>query len=192
MTKLTHQTFSAESGDLPEKAIAYLLQYGFTQSMQDAVAGSAKAVKDLAAACRAGGDGFDKAHAKWLKWAKDCNMIEDLDFANNEHVELFAKRAVTKDAEERFMAILAGTVGTRGGGPRLDPVERVMREIAEAAIKAQCKSKGIKLPSDAEMKEYVRLFLEANEADTRKRAQKRLKEEAELGKGVVLDFLPKA
>jgi hypothetical protein len=42
------------------------------------------------------------------------------------------------------------------------------------------------------MKEYIRLFLEANEADTRKRATKRLKEEADLGKGVVLDFLPKA
>lgn len=191
MTKLTHQKIEIDSATLPEKAVAYLLQYGFTQSLQDAVAGSAKAIKTLAAECRAGGDGFDKAHAKWLKACEYAGHV-DVRFDEDASVETLAKATVEADLQARLADILAGTVGTRSGGPRLDPVERVMREIAEAAIRAQCKAKGIKLPTDAEMKEYVRLFIEANEADTRKRAQKRLKEEAELGKGVELGFLPKA
>ena len=51
MTKVTytHATageLSLETSTLPESAISYLLQYGFSQSLQDSIAGRAKAVRE--------------------------------------------------------------------------------------------------------------------------------------------------
>lgn len=52
MTTLTYgrhgQTYSTKVEDLPAEAIAYLLQYGWAQSLQDSVAGRAKKVRDEA------------------------------------------------------------------------------------------------------------------------------------------------
>lgn len=50
MTKLTYtregQEFSCDVESLPPAALAYLLQYGWAQSLQDCIAGRAKLVRD--------------------------------------------------------------------------------------------------------------------------------------------------
>lgn len=158
---LKHGDFTLElAGDFT-KTQAYLLQYGFTQSMQDAVAGTAKAVRDLAADCRKGGDGFDKAMAKWTK-TLEYTVMPDADFAIDADVEKVASMAMHQDATMRYEAILTGTVGTRSGGGRLPPVDRTMAEIAEEEIRAAHATRKIKLPDAAGMRDLVQRHLAKN------------------------------
>lgn len=169
--------------DMSAKTVAYLLQYGFAQSLQDAVAGSAKAIKDLAAECRKGGDGFDKAFAKWEK-AYDYAELLTADFMSDADVDLVAKRTVSRDQAERFDAILAGTVGTRSTGPRGDVVSRVMAEIAEKVIRQVHATKGMKLPDAAGMKAYIAQYLDKYADKTRAEAEAQIARDKAMAESV--------
>lgn len=174
MIKLTHGDFAIEMAGDYTATQRYLLQYGFTQSMQDAVAGTAKSVRELAAECRAGGDDFDKALVKWQKLVGEVGM-EGADFEDTiGAVEAVAKAAVKADAQSRYDAILAGTVGSRTGGPRVPQVDRVAMDIAEEEIRVAHTTKKIKLPDAAGMRELVQRHVAKNGDRLRASAQRRI------------------
>lgn len=174
-TKLTYSDHTVTAADIAPAGIAYLLQYGFAQSLQDAVAGTAKAVRDVAAACRAGGDGFDKTHKKWIALCENAGL-EGADFAADEQVTLVATATVASDMASRFNAILAGEVGTRAGGPRLDPVDRTMRDIAERELREYCRANKVAMVKGKELTDMLAEMIADDESRYRADA------EAELAK----------
>lgn len=132
---VSYGDFATDMSVLSDHSIRYLLQYGFAQTLQDARAGSAKEVRDTAAACVKGGDGFDKAFAKWNRLIKAAGAGES-DYEDADDVSQLAGMKAEADMRAKFNAILSGEIGTGAGGVRLDPVERTMRTIAEREIRA--------------------------------------------------------
>lgn len=134
MTTLSYErngkTYSAEVESLPAPAIAYLLQYGFAQSLQDSIAGRAKAVMEEMLPPVADRKPDFVAPAKE---AIAAAILQDLDGQLN----------------KRLDAIVAGTVATRGPGVARDPTSGIVREL----LVAYAKAKGKKLPK-ADSDEY--------------------------------------
>jgi hypothetical protein len=52
----------------------------------------------------------------------------------------------TEARQKRFDAILAGSVGTRVGGPRLSPVDRAKNDIVDERLAAICKARNVAMP----------------------------------------------
>lgn len=137
MTTLSYErggkTYTTEVETLPATAIAYLLQYGFSQSLQDSIAGRAKAVAD-----------------EMLPPVADRKA----DFVVPTQAQIDA--AVASDIEgqlgKRLDAIKAGSVATRGAGVARDPAAGIVREL----LVAWAKAKGGKLPK-ADSDEYKAL-----------------------------------
>lgn len=120
-------------GDIQPDALLYLVTYGYKQSMADAIAGTAKAVKDAAAS--RGTEPGDKA------WAK---MVDGLD-ESLVTVESITQAIVALELSERHAAIVAGTVGTREGGPRMTGIDKAMRDMATREVEAKAKALKIDL-----------------------------------------------
>jgi hypothetical protein len=113
--------FSVEAESLPAVSVAYLMQYGWAQSLQDSIAGAAKAKRsDLEAT-----DAY-----------KNGEMDDD-ELADE--IDLF----VLGKLEARAKAIREGTVGARVSEPR-DPVTKLAREQVLAALKAKGKKVDLK------------------------------------------------
>lgn len=100
--------FNVDTATLPQVSIDYLLQYGFAQSMQDCIAGRAKAVR-----------------AETLE--KNKNASED-------DIDLAILSDIEGRLGKRFDAIKAGSVGV--SAPR-DPVATLAREQVRAALKGR-------------------------------------------------------
>lgn len=142
-------------------AAAYLLVYGWKQSLQDSVASIATRVKDA------------KPDARKVM-VRDHNMTDDVtdeDLAK-------AVRAMTLAA--RAKAIMAGAVGVRVGGARLDPIESRMRDIADAKIYAAAKKKGAKRPTGDDLSELRAGYIAKHGDALRQLAESQLAMEAEL------------
>lgn len=137
MTKLSYErggkVYETESSTLPETAIAYLLQYGFSQSLQDSIAGRAKAVAE-----------------EMLPPVADRKP----DFVVPTQADIDAAVAADIDGmlQKRTAAIIAGSVATRGPGIARDPAAGIIREL----LVAWAKAKGGKLPK-ADSDEYKAL-----------------------------------
>jgi hypothetical protein len=56
------------------------------------------------------------------------------------------KDMATEARDKRFQAILAGSVGIRVGGPRLDPVSRASNDIVDERLAAICKARNVAMP----------------------------------------------
>jgi hypothetical protein len=101
-----------------ESSVAYLLQYGYDQSMQDSIAGRAKRLRD-----KANEDA-----------AKNGSVVDAAQLDTD--VESDIMGALGK----RHDAIVNGTVGTRVGRSA-DPLAEIAREI----VGAQLAAKGLKV-----------------------------------------------
>jgi hypothetical protein len=115
MTKVSYErngtTFAVEVESLPPASIAYLLQYGFAQSLQDSIAGLAKAKRlELEET-----DSFKNGLLSAESISDECDL------------------AVLTKLQDRTDAIMAGTVGARVGTPR-DEVTTLAREQVKAAL----------------------------------------------------------
>lgn len=139
MTKVTYerngQTFGLEVESLPAPAIAYLLQYGFAQSLQDSIAGLAKKKTEELEAT----DDF-----------KAGRMSAD---GVRDEVDL----AILTQLEKRQAAILAGTIGIREPGVAKDPLSSLAREQVRAALA----KKGLKVEKE-KLAELVSAHVEKN------------------------------
>lgn len=142
MTTLSYErngkVYSTEVETLPATAIAYLLQYGFAQSLQDSIAGRAKAVETE----------LRNPDPKPQGWV----LLPDDQIAN----------AVASDIDgtlmKRLDAIIAGSVATRGPGVARDPAAGIVREL----LVAWAKEKGKKLPK-ADSDDYKALAAKMRE-----------------------------
>lgn len=138
-----HQVMIA---DIAPKGLAYLVQYGFAQSLQDSVAGYAKRLRD------------DKEHP----------LTDD---------EIAAK--VSEKMAERFADIVAGEVGIRSGAPRLSGVEKIMRDVAREAIKAQvvalnATGKKLTMPTGEKLGELVEKYIAKHADAVKAEAERRM------------------
>jgi hypothetical protein len=131
MTKLSYKAFSIDTEAVAPAGIEYLLQYGFAQSMQDCIAGRAKAVREELA-----------------EKMKQPDAIQLTDAEIETAVEADLNGALGK----RMDAILAGTVAVRQAAEAKDPASGIVREL----LVAWAKSKGGKLPK-ADSDEYKAL-----------------------------------
>lgn len=161
MTTLTYKRgetpFEVIVENLDAKAIAYLLQYGWAQSLQDSIAGAAKAKE---AELR------ETDQFKALPEAEQAGFIAD-------EVEL---HVLTK-LEARMKAIIEGTIQQRGSGEPRDPLAAIAREQINAALKKAGKKVDTKTDTGKElMARLVAQHIEKNrtalqaEADRRKAA----------------------
>lgn len=157
---LTHgDNITLPVANLSNTSLSYLLQYGFTQSLQDAVAGVAKATKDAIANDRA-------AAVKAIDGATT-------DMTDERLVEI----AVANKTAARLTAIREGTVGTRRVGPRKTGVESIAWDIAVDEIKALAAKAGKKLPAKAaDFNPMVEKYLTKHGDRIGKLATKRLAE----------------
>ena len=125
MTELSYERegtkFVATVEQLPAASIAYLLQYGWAQSLQDTIAGLAK------------------AKAQELHETDDYKSGKLTDGNVADEVSL----AILAQLEKRQAAILAGTIGVRVGTVR-DPLAGLAREQVKTALA----KKGIKVEKE--------------------------------------------
>lgn len=96
--------------------------------------------------------------------------------------------AISAAQADRFAAIQAGTVGHRAGGPRVSPVESVMRKVALSDIRAAATKKGVKLPKGEVLAALVSAYIAKNESDVRARAEAQMAE-SENASGSAGDML---
>lgn len=76
--------------------------------------------------------------------------------------------------QKRFEAILAGTVGTRVGGPRLDPTTRTMNDIVDERLAAICAARKVAMPKGDVLKAARAKLLAKFGDDIRGEAEKRV------------------
>jgi hypothetical protein len=138
--------YSVEVESLPPKSVEYLLQYGWSQSLQDAIAGDAKRIKD--------------------------EMIAKADAAGetaptSDEIEAAVKAGLDEALADRVKSISDGTVGDRVGIVR-NPFETACRDLAEKKLVEGFRASNQKLPDRktdagrAKYKEFVVMVLDRN------------------------------
>lgn len=126
--------FQVDVEQLPAASVAYLIQYGFAQSMQDCIAGLAKAKRaDLEAT-----DDFKAGKLTPENIADEISL------------------AILTQLEKRHKAIVEGTIGIRASAPR-DELSSLAREQVRAALA----KKGVKVEKE-KLAELVAAHIEKN------------------------------
>lgn len=145
---LTYGDFKVDPAQIAEKGLAYLLQYGFSQSLQDSVAG----------------------HAAKLK----AETVSKTDLSPKWNDAEIATQVYDRMAA-RVDAISTGDVGTGRVGPRVLGIEAVMREVAFEAIKLHAAKNKVKLPAKAEERnKLIDSYLAKYAAKARTEAERRM------------------
>lgn len=159
------------AGDLVDnvKAVAYLLEYGWSQSLQDKVSGAKDKVLNGAA---------DVV----LKTMKTAGLtVDGVDVSSLDRKAL-AETILSAMMDSRAEAILDGTVGHRTGGQRLDPVDRAIRDIVDGIIVNRARAKKLPVPKGQDLADLRDDYLTnvANATRVKAMAEARVAEEAEL------------
>lgn len=141
----------AASMNMSPKGAFYLLQYGYTQSMQDSIAGM----------------------------AKKLGAVMDESTGEPKYSEVEVAVMIHDALRERHEAIMKGEVGTRTTGPRLKGIDRMLREVAWEIIVARVTAAGnaAKLPKKVSEQAVVIdkwLAIEANREVALTEAQRRM------------------
>ena len=151
--------YLAHVDKLPPKSIEYLLQYGFAQSMQDAIAGDAKRIE-----------------AKLVDEAKEAGNPPP----TADEIKAAVQVGLEEALSERHQAILEGTVGDRVGAVR-DPFGTMCKTIALQMLRDAMKAANAKMPDvktdqgKQKLAEMVNAVIERNRAAIEKEAHRRLK-----------------
>lgn len=142
---LSYGDFTLDPATINEAGLRYLIQYGYSQSLQDAVAG---------------------ASAKLKAEMKDGQRVHsDVEVAVMLHDKLQA----------RHNAIQAGEAGSGRVGPRVSGVDKIMQDVAWETIRAHATKTKSKLPQDAAGRNaLIGAYLAKYEARTRAEAERRM------------------
>jgi hypothetical protein len=137
---LSYGAFSTPVDSLPPAAVAYLLQYGFGKSLQDAASGVVKATQAIVVA---GGEPLTVLQGEFPGVAD-----EDL-----------PRAAANAKMQARYEAILSGTVGTRMGtsGPKATSLDVEIGKVAREFLRKAAKTAGKTLPK-ADSDDYKALL----------------------------------
>lgn len=139
----------------------YLIQYGFAQSLQDAIAGKGKAFAET--------------------------MDED---GNRKYNDAEVKVMVYDLQKARLDAIMEGKVGHRTQGPRAKGLDKVMAEIAWETIVAAAAKVGKSLPKKAsEQAPIIANYLAKYGEKTKAAAEARMADATSGDVGDLLDNL---
>lgn len=151
------------------KAAAYLLEYGWSQSLQDKVSGAKDKVLN----------GDAEAVLKVMKAAG--LTVDGVDVSSLDRKAL-AEQVLSAMMDSRAEAILDGTIGHRVGGARLDPVERAVRDIVDSIIVNRARAKKLPVPKGQDLTDLRDDYLSnvANATRVKAMAEARVAEEAEL------------
>ncbi len=130
MEKITYGDFAIDASALPEASLFALLSRGFTHVLGNEIASRVHAW------CGAEGqaNSDDKATIKAWKEANESAVAE--------------QTAVLRKAA--FDAIVAGTLGVRVGGPRVEPIDQAKASIARVEVLKVLAANGIKAPKKDE------------------------------------------
>jgi hypothetical protein len=155
--KRNGREYAHEAESLSKESIAYLLQYGWAQSLQDSIAGREKKVRDEYA-------------AKWLA-AVEANpelaSDDDTIARHNDETELAILADIEGTLEKRMASILSGDITSRGsGGGERDTLASVARDMVR---KAWVKQSG-KGPTKADKAKFDELVAQVL-ADPARRAK---------------------
>lgn len=131
---LSYGGHSLTVGDIGEAGLAYLLQYGYSQSLQDSIAGLAKKVK---------GDAE--------KFAKALTVDTPTDEAA---VDALVEMVEDDKLADRSAKIAAGTIGLPAGVPRLTGDAKLANGIAREWLRRAAAEAKVKLPA-ADSDEYT-------------------------------------
>jgi len=177
--------FSIDTDEL--SSLDYLLQNGWSQSLQDVCAGVWGKVWDELAAETMKGMGLVAADPKKAPFAEFEAYLK----ANPDKAKIFeaavdetAKTTELALIEKRIDAIKANKVGTRAGQGG-DAVEVQIRALARENLPADVKARGFKMPKDTESKnalldEYIALHREDLEAEAVEIVERRVALQAKL------------
>lgn len=123
MSKHTYGDFTIDTAELPAKSLEALINRGITHFL-----GNEQASKV-------------SAWVKGLEEAEGAPKVADDEKA--------AKKAELVKAA--YQALVDGTIGSgHGGGPKLDPLQRAIRDIAEEEVSSMLKGAGQKVPKGKE------------------------------------------
>lgn len=166
------QRYEATVEQLPPVAIAYLLQYGWAQSLQDSIAGRAKAVLQEIA---------DSERARVIEaklFSEESPDIADhiTEFMQENRADIAAQ--VRADIEgqlnKRADAIKAGTVGTRVGVQRGSPFDNMCKKVATEMLLAALKAKNTKRPKPEAFDALLVQVLEKHKSKIEAEATRRI------------------
>lgn len=140
-------------GDLPEASILALMQRGFTHVMGNEVASSVSTAK--------------------AKRNEDGSAV-----FNDAELAVYEK----DKRDEKFAAIMGGQLGVRAAGvPKMAPLDKLIREIALAEIRAVAAAQKKSLPRKAEeLEPFIAKRLEKHGDRIRAAAEARIAELKEL------------
>lgn len=141
-----HTTDAAGNPDGGERAdsantVMVAIPAGLTLSYGDFVIHAETASPKTLAYCLQ--NGFHQSMVDAAAFSKDDKINEDGTPKSDEEIEAMA----LAKRQARFDNIVAGTVGSRVGGPRLKGVDKLEREVATEQLTAWAASKGKKLPT---------------------------------------------
>lgn len=149
-TKLVYGDFTYDLPGDHDAREAYLLQYGFAQSMQDSIAGKAKA------------------------WREATN-----EEGNRLHSDVEVQVMLHDAQQARFDAIVEGTVSHGARGPRLATIDRIMRDVATERLKANAAKTKQSMPKGKELSALVDKYLAKYADSAKEEAQRRMDATAE-------------
>lgn len=135
---------SVRVSDITAEGIAYLLQYGYSQSLQDSIAGLDK-----------------KVRADVEKFAKALTVDTPTDDAG---INALAEMVEEDKLADRSAKILAGTIGAPSGVPRLTGDDKLADGIAREWLRAKAAEIKHKLPvaDSDEYRDFVAAMLDQN------------------------------
>lgn len=159
---VTIKGFGVDLPLLSDVARNYFLQYGVRQSLQDSVAGLAK------------------------------EMADDNDVSENplSKSELAAAIAAAELAAvtDRYNSAMIGAIGNRATGPRVRGIDKVMRDLAIARVRAVATAQQKKMPTGEKLAKFVATVLAKNGDAIRAEAEAIMARDAELADETELDW----
>lgn len=143
--------------DGASKAVYYLMQNGFKQSMADSIAGYEKELKREGL--------FEKP--------SDPNSAA-IEGGTRTYDDSEVRDLILAELNDRFAKILSGDVGLGSTGPRLRGIDAIMRDIAVAELKnAYATNKTLTMPKGDKWAELVARYTAKNDARIRAEAETR-------------------
>lgn len=169
--QLSYAGFQAKTSELPEVTLQYLLQYGFSKSIQDASVGMKRQAENL----------WNGQRGAPFQRLLEMTGQPERSFAD---ADAFAKAVALAYQRSRFERLKTGTmIEARPSNTRAHGVDKMIRDIATEHVKSALAKMDRRI-SRERFQDLVRKYQEKNERALRTEAMHRMAET-----DVVMDIL---